>query len=156
MHVDHVCVKGLCLTKLFVKELCLRELCVTELRVTLLWVTLLCVWHLPCVKGLCYNFACEKIEGTPLLSLSATHTCHPNVPWRTPSATLATQKCRDRGLSAAAATSFHAPNLIWVRMPRVLMKFISMRIYHVSPKRLIGKTYALVGCGFTWFLHEII
>ena len=83
MHVDHVCVKGLCLTKLFMKELCLRlfervvcdrvacDIVVSDIAV--------CV-TLPRVKGLCDNFACEKIEGTPLLSLSATHACHPNVP----------------------------------------------------------------------------
>ena len=93
MCVWKACVWQSCLWKNCVWD-CLRELCVTELRVTLLWVTLLCVWHCPRVKGLCDNFACEKIEGTPLLSLSATHACHPNVPWRTPSATLATQKRR--------------------------------------------------------------
>ena len=155
------CMLIMCVWKACVWQSCLWKNCVWESCVWQSCVWHCCEWHC-CVcdiavcEGIVLQFCVWKIEGTPLLSLSATHTCHPNVPWRTPSATLATQKCRDRGLSAAAATSFHAPNLIWVRMPRVLMKFISMRIYHVSPKRLIGKTYALVGCGFTWFLHEII
>lgn len=125
MCVWKACVWQSCLWKNCVWESCVWQSCVWQCD-----IVVSCKWHccvcvaLPCVKGLWDNFACKKIEGTPLLSLSATRATQmfpdghqvPHLPHN------------------SAVTAAWVPRLpllsthpIWFECaPRVLMKFISM------------------------------